>query len=335
MIRDLEERKAENTRLKYRLENNPVQTIADMDAGTLEASGGGAVVTKRQFIKGCPVDDCRGFLSSQWKCGLCETWSCPDCHIVIGQSKDTPHTCDPNNVESAKLLQKETKPCPKCAAAIFKIDGCDQMWCTQCHTAFSWKTGNIETRIHNPHYYEWLRKTQGSVPRDPNDIPHVNCGEIQFGRDMVDTINRFSTNNSVLKSKKLDRTIRMMIHHQEITLRYDLYEARNRSLRIQYLMKDIDEDVFKKSLQKEEKKHNKQTERNDVIRMVTTASGDIFNRFIRHLYQNPNTKDMTILDEIDTLRTYANEILSDIEHTYAGNSKYHRFNQYFEFSDTD
>ena len=335
-IRELEQRKTEIYRLKQGLDRNPLQTIADMDADTVvEASiGGGAVVTKRHFIKGCPVDDCRGFLSSQWKCGLCDTWSCPDCHMVIGHSKDTPHTCDPNNVESAKLLQKETKPCPKCSASIFKIDGCDQMWCTQCHTAFSWKTGNIETRIHNPHYYDWLRKTQGSVPRDPNDIP-VPCGEIQFGRDMVNTINHFAINNSVLRSKQLDRIIRMMIHHQEVTLVNDLYEDRNRSLRIRYLMKDIDENEFKKTLQKEEKNHNRKTERNHVIRMVTTASGDIFNRFIRHLYQNPNTKDMTILDELDNLRMYANEMLSDIQHTYAGHGKFYLFNEYFSFWNTN
>jgi hypothetical protein len=56
---------------------------------------------RRQFIKPCPADDCRGFLSSQWKCGTCNIWTCPDCHVIIGDSKDAPLTCDPNNVETA------------------------------------------------------------------------------------------------------------------------------------------------------------------------------------------------------------------------------------------
>jgi hypothetical protein len=61
-------------------------------------------------------------------------------------------------------LNKEAKPCPKCAASISKIDGCDQMWCTQCRTAFSWRTGAIETAVHNPHYYEWKRRNGGLEP---------------------------------------------------------------------------------------------------------------------------------------------------------------------------
>lgn len=83
------------------------------------------------------------------------------------------HTCDPNLVETMKAIQKETKACPKCGISIYKIEGCSQMWCTNCHTAFDWNTRRIETgRIHNPHYYDWQRKNNnGTAPRVPGDIP--------------------------------------------------------------------------------------------------------------------------------------------------------------------
>ena len=43
------------------------------------------------------------------------------------------------------------------------------MWCINCKTAFSWSNGTIENGIvHNPHYFEYLRRTQGSVPRYDN-----------------------------------------------------------------------------------------------------------------------------------------------------------------------
>ena len=87
---------------------------------------------KREFIRACPMNNCNGFLSSQWKCGVCEVYVCKECFEVIGKDKDAEHTCDPNTLASAKLLKKETKPCPSCSAAIYKISGCDQMWCTQC-----------------------------------------------------------------------------------------------------------------------------------------------------------------------------------------------------------
>ena len=142
---------------------------------------------RRQFIRACPDEDCRGFLSTQWKCGLCEKWTCPDCHVVKGLHHDSEHTCDPNDLETAKLLDKDTKPCPKCGTGIFKIDGCDQIWCTLCHTAFSWRTGSIETHIHNPHYYEWQRRNNGGeAPRI--DVNHHVCGQ-ELNARVLRTIN--------------------------------------------------------------------------------------------------------------------------------------------------
>ena len=58
------------------------------------------------------------------------------------------------------------------------VRNCDQMWCTQCRTAFSWRTGTIETGvIHNPHAVRW-RREHGDLERDARDVP---CGGlVQF-----------------------------------------------------------------------------------------------------------------------------------------------------------
>lgn len=87
-------------------------------------SGVGAATAKREFIMKCGADECRGFLSTAYKCGVCETWTCPDCLVVLGKDKTVEHTCKPDMVESAKAIKAETQPCPKCAARIFKVDGC-------------------------------------------------------------------------------------------------------------------------------------------------------------------------------------------------------------------
>ena len=79
------------------------------------------------FTRACPSPECRGFLSSQWKCGLCNLWTCPTCHEVKGTERDCQHTCNPDNVATANLLNSDTKPCPKCGEGIFKIDGCSQI----------------------------------------------------------------------------------------------------------------------------------------------------------------------------------------------------------------
>lgn len=130
---------------------------------------------KRSFVRACPVDDCRGFLSTALKCGLCETYACGDCFAVVGLEREAPHTCDPGALETAKVIKKESRPCPTCGIFISKIDGCDQMFCVQCRTAFSWRTGTIVTgTIHNPHYFDMLRAetATGDIPRQPGD----ECG---------------------------------------------------------------------------------------------------------------------------------------------------------------
>ena len=122
------------------------------ERGALKNPTGGVVTVKKEFVKKCPVDDCKGFLSKQWHCELCDNKICPNCSEIKGPD----HECIEANVETTALLKKDTKSCPGCGQLIFKISGCAQMWCPSCHVAFNWNTGEIEKgAVHNPHYYEF------------------------------------------------------------------------------------------------------------------------------------------------------------------------------------
>ena len=135
---------------------------------------GQKTIVRKEFICKCPNGDCIGYLSSAHKCDLCNNWFCPDCNELKGDARNAEHTCNPDTVETVKLLHKECKNCPNCTSIIYKIDGCDMMWCVSCHTTFSWRTLQILNgqNIHNPHYFEWLRsqQTTGNPERNPNDI---------------------------------------------------------------------------------------------------------------------------------------------------------------------
>ena len=132
---------------------------------------------KKEFFMPCPAVNCNGLLSTQYKCGICEMFTCHECHEVIGLSKtEHTHVCDANNIASALAIKKETKQCPGCHNRIFRIEGCSQMWCTGCHTAFDWNTGRkVSTQgLHNPHWFEYQRTLNGgATPRTPGDVP---CG---------------------------------------------------------------------------------------------------------------------------------------------------------------
>ena len=148
-----------------------------IDGARQQHAGEGARVPERaKFTHKCSIENCEGFLSSAWKCGVCENYTCSQCGKECGRrpwnAEDTEHRCVPDEVETFTLVKNECKPCPQCATQIFKIAGCDQMWCTQCQTPFSWRTGlRINGTVHNPHYFEWARRQGGGqMHRQPGDI---------------------------------------------------------------------------------------------------------------------------------------------------------------------
>ncbi len=307
------------------------------------------------FVRQCPANNCRGFLSTQWKCGICEQWSCPDCHELKGPNRDCEHNCDPNNIETAKMLAKDSKPCPKCQSMIFKIEGCDQMWCTQCHTAFSWKTGKLEQNIHNPHFYEWQRKNGGgAAPRNPADI---ECGR-ELSHHTGDRIQTLSKNHPDLfkleqkvhtnwlghKETRTSHTysdsiikicaiIRHVIHNNYVELpnfQTD-YVVRNQDLRIKYLENLISEDEFKMLIQRNDKKNKKNNEVAQVLRLANIATTDIIYRLLDNLEKsNAGKHDISsYLREIEEIIIYCNDIFKDISFTYT--TVRYGFNDSFTF----
>lgn len=280
------------------------------------------------FVRACPDEDCRGFLSSQWKCGICEKWTCPECHIIKGYTRDAMHTCNPDDVATAQLLAADTKPCPQCGTGIFKIDGCDQMWCTQCHTAFSWRTGRIEKNIHNPHYFEWQRRNGGEVPRNPNDVV---CGR-NLDHYLYDTFARLfrgyysKCGNMRTVASRIDNTIRWGIHLLQVERpNPPNYERRNEDLRVQYLMKEITEAEMRLLLQRDDKRYHRNQELVEVYTLLANTVTDILYRFYDDLnnrksevpIENRPDIDISMLSEIDRIVEYANECLADISHTYS------------------
>lgn len=229
--------------------------IEEVDEKTVLASGD----YKREitFIKACPVNDCRGFLSTSWKCDVCETWVCKDCHEIKNGRNDEEHKCNEDSVKSAQLLMKETKPCPRCSARIHRIEGCNAMFCTSCKTCFNWKTGAISKSNSNPHFHEWSfrsgKTTEGGVERGCYNWVNIN-------KDLNNVI------NSIFKGKrpsnydagKLQNLIRMADHIQDAILpRFmtnQVEDAKLLKYRVEYLKKEITPEVWKKNIFMIEKK---------------------------------------------------------------------------------
>lgn len=227
---------------------------------------------RRAFVRACPATGCRGFLSSAWKCGICDVWACSKCHEIKGDERDAPHVCNPDNIATAELLAKDSRPCPTCAALIFKIDGCDQMWCSQCKTAFSWRTGRPETgRIHNPHYYEYMR-ARGDLPREEGDIP---CGGLPAIRALITALMSRKVDQAKLRQVETIHRIHGHIEYVVIPrFQVNRYESNN-DLRVAYMMKEISTEYFKTIIQKREKALQKKMEIVGVLRTYNAITAEL------------------------------------------------------------
>ena len=213
---------------------------------------------KKKFIMACPGEECKGFLSTGYKCGLCKNFSCKDCLVLLGNTKNDGHVCNEVNKSSAELIRKETKGCPGCGERIYKISGCDQMFCTACHCAFSWKTGNIETGVvHNPHFYE-IQRQGGTIMRNVGDVP---CGGMPNPGRTFRILHRLSrVKNSKQErlsyadaaydwSQQLETIYRNLVEMQQ----YDITRYRNQVMehtavgeisRVQYILGDINKQIL-------------------------------------------------------------------------------------------
>jgi hypothetical protein len=259
------------------------------------------------FIRKCPDPECRGFLSTAWKCGLCSKWACPECHELKGENRDSEHTCNPDNVATAKLLAKDSRPCPGCATVITKIEGCDQMWCPQCHCAFSWRTGQKELGVvHNPHFYEWQRKQNGGVaPRVAGDTP---CGGVPTYHEFRNRLTSFNKHEQDI-ALNFHRVVQH-VQHVEIQALHNVFnQLDNEDMRIQYLLGHITQDILKFEVQKREKKREKERAVRRAMEVLGQAGTDILRRIMA---ETDIDKKRLIIDEIDALRLYVNELLAKI-----------------------
>ncbi len=291
----------------------------------------------RKFVRACPQNGCRGFLSSAWKCGTCSTWACSNCHEAKGATKDAAHECNPDSVLTARLLDKDTRPCPHCASAIFKISGCAQMWCTACNTPFDWSTGRVLNgrNVHNPHYFEYLRRGGGAAAgaaaggagggggceQGAELLPRVHVYSAYIKRQ-YDAEQHAGTNSAKGEVRLLCNEL--FDHYRRIGHVADAGElARLRrvanddqtraeeQLAIRYLMQDIGDDEWKQQLQRLEKNRNKCVAFMQVGDMYVQASASVMNTCMAG-----NQSLGTMLTQLDELLAYTKAAIAGVAKRY-------------------
>lgn len=283
---------------------------------------------KKVFFMSCPSPQCNGMLSTQYKCGICALYTCPTCHDLIGDKKhneehpEQEHVCNPDSIASAEAIKKETRQCPGCHNRIYKTDGCSQMWCTGCHTAFDWNTGRkvISERLHNPHWLEYQRSiNNGQVPRAPGDVP---CGGLVSMTDCRRWYAELLMQNEELlvnKIKNIYNLVQDMTNNYVRVAREDIQRMRDyKGTRVSYILGDITKEEMATLIFKNDRIRQKKTELLNVYELLSAVGIDLFRRLIQ---SNKKNKELIIdtVDQItqyDALRNHCNVLFATISNTY-------------------
>jgi len=255
--------------------------------------------TTRRFTRKCPTPTCKGFMSV-WSddknhyCGLCKTVYCDECNHVYEEG----HACEEDVRSTFQLIQRDSRPCPKCGEMITKIiGGCDQMFCTGCKTAFSWRSGQIETgRIHNPHFFE-EKRAEGNISRELGDIP---CGGLPSFRELRE-----------MGAPEMMVRYRIMIGSVERQLMWlgnatdtDNRRTHTQHYRIQYMANNITEKQFRQVIQSVDKKLQKDAEVKDLFEMMLNCTSDLLRQYV----VRPEHHEV-VWDQLIALQNYTNDVL--------------------------
>jgi hypothetical protein len=244
------------------------------------------IIVKKEetiYISKCTYQNCRGYINKSYFCDLCNNSICKACMKIKANNEE--HICNKDDISSALFIKESSKPCPKCYVSIFKISGCNQMFCTNCKTVFDWISLKIDTgSVHNQHYFEWLTTLNNTS--NEQRLENIACGNIvdiyPIGLSKID-------NNYINKRKFTKIFLLNREFHGEIINEIRLKMKNNfEKYRIEFLDNQLSEELWKKKIAKDTIESEKIKSIIEILELYITITSDYIRKFA---YEQINQKD--------------------------------------------
>jgi hypothetical protein len=293
-----------------------------------------------KYLK-CP--GCPGYIpiSRTGQCSNCEYKICRSC-----RERDSElHTCNEETLKTMQMVRDLCKPCPKCGMQIERVSGCSQMFCTECHTAFSWTTGAIVSGpIHNPHYFEFIRRT-GQDMRANNC--EQNVGYIAPSAMVTAFLNRNKTlhfqcgnetfpgctHPGMCRFFRITQNVNWILDWARSPL-VDYTHTRYRHLRIQFIEGSLSEHKFSKLMGVQETLRVKKNRALEIYKMFAAVSLDVYNRLNEGFSASTNPAELfqEFFTSMVAVRQYAEDALRSVYDDYS-DASFRFLNKDFQMTD--
>lgn len=292
----------------------------------------------------CNTTNCRGFVTKDAPdCACCGNRTCLECHQTIHHEaihetmhdtmddtmydttrEATKHECHPDDVATVQELRRNAKQCPECKINISKVDGCDQMFCVACHTAFSWNTGERVTgQIHNPHYFEVRAQLGENIA-----IRNLNGGGCDDAIPDIRTLRMAVMGSNTSMPSGPETTLRYAIHIRAVVIpeiRFFANDGRlysfetNLRQRVAWMRQKSSDEEFRVDLHRRDKKARYHSELLALFQMYVNVVGELFQNLVVQ-------KSLECYPDIVALKKYTRGHLVTIKERYGSQcTKYDRY----------
>jgi hypothetical protein len=199
------------------------------------------------------------------------------------------------------------------------------MFCISCQTPWSWASGKVVTKgaIHNPHYYEWMKRNGNTLPHNPADIP---CGGYPAAHTLVRM--PFGISKADKPFFEFHRLCQELHDMSQRTYRSHIDQTTTNNINIKFLLGDYDEKRWGQQLGKDERKKKRDQEVQEIFAAFNMVAVELINRVqnyndgkITRFTLLPVSEAVKYLEnlqvEINALITMINDALRNVSISYS------------------